>query len=55
MIVRRRNTLQLRWGYGSDLESPPLTVSYSPLPQEGQGGRCLVEPTSIWLPQLVQR
>jgi hypothetical protein len=24
-------------------------------PQEGQGGRCLVEPTSIWLPQLVQR
>jgi len=35
--------------------SPPLTVSYSPLPQDAQGGKCFVETTSIWLPQFVQR
>jgi hypothetical protein len=30
-------------------------VSHSPFPHDGHGGRCLVEPTSISLPQLVQR
>lgn len=30
-------------GYGSSLLSPPETVSYSPLPHDGHGGRCLVE------------
>src|SRR3954454_25244304 len=40
-------------GYGSSAESPPVTVSHWPLPHSGQGGRCFVDPTSIWLPQLV--
>jgi hypothetical protein len=33
--------------------SPPVIVCHEPLPQFAQGGRCVVEPTSIWLPQLV--
>jgi hypothetical protein len=37
------------------LLSPPLTGSYWPLPHLGQGGTCVVEPTSISFPQLVQR
>ena len=40
-------------GTGPAAESPPLTVSYSPLPQFEQGGRCVVEPTWSSLPQLV--
>jgi hypothetical protein len=33
--------------------SPPLIVSHSPFPHEGQGGRCFFERTSIVLPQFV--
>jgi hypothetical protein len=40
-------------GYGSCALSPPLWVVHSPLPQLGQGGRDVVELTSISLPQLV--
>lgn len=42
-------------GYGSLALSPPVTVSYTPLPQDGQGGRCFVDPTSSSLPQFVHR
>jgi hypothetical protein len=40
-------------GYGSSAESPPLIVWYSPLPQLGHGGRCVVDPTCSSLPQFV--
>jgi hypothetical protein len=44
-----------RSGYGSFTLSPPLIVSHCPFPQDGHGGRLFDDPTSIWLPQFVQR